>query len=69
MTAVEIVVSFGKWISIIKLQVSATLKMQSSIGLSPVLYNKNNKFVISATSFVNYLFICLKNKRIISKMA
>ena len=57
MTAVEIVVSFSKWISIIKLPVSATSTMQSSIGLVPVLYNRNNKFVISATSFVNYLSV------------
>ena len=57
MTAVEIVVSFSKWISIIKLPVSATSTMQSSIGLVPVLYNGNNKFVISATSFVNYISV------------
>ena len=57
MTAVEIVVSFSKWISIIKLPVSATSTMQSSIGLAPVLYNENNKFVILATSFVNYLSV------------
>ena len=57
MTAVEIIVSFGKWISIIKLPVSATSTMQSSIGLVPVLHNGNIKVVISATSFVNYLSI------------